>query len=227
MTRRFTALVLVALLVCGGLVPVGTVGASEHSQEAFVVDLRADGSADVTLRETFDLTTDGERRAFRELQNNETAKGQFRDAFAERLRAVVASAENDTGREMTVTDAAATVRSTDDTGVVELSATWTNLAATDGDRLVLTEPFASGFAPDRPFVVRAPDGYALSTAEPAPESNEDGTARWSANATLDGFRAVAAPSDAAAGTGGSGPGFGVGAALAALAGLSALGRSRT
>lgn len=217
----------VLLILAAVTVASTPAAAATEPQEEFTVALHEDGSATVTLRLTFDLSTESERKAFRELRDNETARNQFRDAFAERLRGVVASAENDTGREMTVTDAAATVRSTDDTGVVELSATWTNLAATDGDRLVLTEPFASGFAPDRPFVVRAPDGYALSTAEPAPESNEDGTARWSANATLDGFRAVAAPSDAAAGTGGSGPGFGVGAALAALAGLSALGRSRT
>lgn len=223
--RRIGALALVAL-VATALVPAGAVGtaaASSHPQEAFVVDLHEDGSATVTLRLTFDLTTEGERTAFRELRDNETAKRQLRDQFAERLGAVAASTANETGREMTVAEPNATVRSTGDTGVVALAVTWTNLAAVDGDRLVLERPFAGDFDPGRPFVVHAPDGYAV-TAEPSPDTSSDATVRWSADTSLDGFSVVATPGGSTDTLGQ--PGFTAVGAVAALVGAALLLRRR-
>ena len=220
-TLALVALVATALVPAGG---VGTAAASSHPQEAFIVNLHEDRSATVTLRLTFDLTTEGERTAFRELRDNETAKRQLRDQFADRLGSVAASTADETGREMSVTEPNATVRSTGDTGVVALAVTWTNLAAVDGDRLVLERPFAGGFDPGRPFVVHAPDGYAM-TAEPSPDASDDGTARWSTDATLDGFRVVATPGGSTDTLGQ--PGFtAVGAVVALLSTVLLLRRRR-
>jgi hypothetical protein len=205
--------------------PVWAAGAQSQSSEAFVVDLQTDGSATVTLQRTFDLTTDSELASFRKLRDNETKAAGLRNSFADRLRSVARTTANQTGGSMGITDATISVESTDDTGTVALSATWTGLAATDGDRLVLTKPFANGFKPDRPFIVRAPDGYELQTSIPEPDARADGRATWSANQSLDGFQVVAQPADDfgdAATTDGSGPGFGVTAALLAALTLSAL-----
>ena len=224
-SQRLGTLALV-VLVATALVPAGVVGsaaASSHPQEAFVVDLDEDGSATVTLRLTFDLTTESERTAFRELRDNETAKQQLRDQFADRLGSVAASTANETGREMSIVEPNAMVRSTDDTGVVALAVTWTNLAAVDGDRLVLERPFAGGFDPGRPFVVHAPDDYAV-TAEPSPDTSNDGTARWSADASLDGFSVVATPGGSPDTLGQ--PGFTAVGAVVALVGAALLFRRR-
>lgn len=227
--RRGVAVVLVGVVLSSSLL-AGAASAQSQPAEAFVVDLHADGSATVTLQQTFDLTTDSERAAFRELRDNETRAAQLRGTFADRLRGVARTTANETDRSMAIEEPSVSVRSTDETGTVALSATWTGLAATDGDRLVLAEPFANGFEPDRQFVVRAPEGYELQTTAPEPDATADGQATWSANRSLDGFQVVAQPSDDsgdAATTGGSGPGFGVAVSLLAALTLSALlGRSR-
>lgn len=223
--RRGVAVGVAVLVLSSGLL-VGAASAQSQPAEAFVVDVRADGSATVTLQQTFDLTTDSERAAFRELRDNETRAAQLRGSFADRLRGVTRTTASETGRSMSVEEPSVSVRSTAETGTVALSVTWTGLAATEGARLVLAEPFANGFEPDRQFVVRAPEGYELQTAAPEPDETSDRQATWSANRSLDGFEVVTQPADEAT-TAGSGPGFGVVVSLVAVLAISALlGQSR-
>jgi len=229
--------VLVALVLLV-MAPVAATAATAQSTEsaaslpaepAFVVDLETDGSARVTLVATFDLTTDSEREAFEALRANETAREQRTDRFATRMQAIATRAENDTGREMAIRNPAMTFTTENDTGIVGLSVTWEGLATQEGDRLVLQEPFASGFNIDRPFRVVGPDGYALGTATPTPTTQQQNSATWSATTQFEGFEAVFAPaasgtaSDADDGTSGAGaPGFGIGVALVAVLAASAL-----
>lgn len=239
--KTAASLVLIGLVLVGAVAPVA--GATqETSQESFAVDLATDGSATVTVTTTFDLTDDNESDAFAELRDDDAARERFRTRFRDRMAGVAGDAENATGREMSVTDASIAFRTEGDTGVVEQSVTWTGLAAVDGDGLVVTEPFASGFEPDRQFRVVAPDGYDLA-ASPAPDATGDGSATWNAGTSLDGFEATASPAEAPTGTAtppgggtatdgdtatddgttaGSGPGFGAALAGLALLSLSAL-----
>ncbi len=69
------------------------------------------------------------------------------------MQTVVDQASNETGRSMTVTDASVDVESSNGVGAVTLSVAWENLAAVEGDQLTMTEPFASGFEPNRTFTV--------------------------------------------------------------------------
>lgn len=218
--RRAGIAALVVAVVASG---AGTAAADSHPNEAFVVDLAADGDAEVTLRLTFDLTTDGEREAFETLQANQTKVNEMRDSFASRLSGVASSAAAETGRQMEITDAAATVRTESDTGVVELSATWTNLATVDGEQVTLAEPFASDYSPDRQFVVTAPDGYRLS-AMPTPDADVAGTLRWSANTSLDGLEVTASPAGPGGTTAAGQPGFTAIGAVAGLLGVGLLAR---
>ena len=239
--KTAAGLVLIGLVVVGTVTPVAgaTQGASE---ESFAVDLAADGSATVTVTTTFDLTNDNESDAFAELRDDDAASERFRTRFRDRMAGVAADAENATGREMAVTDASIAFRTEGDTGVVEQSVTWTGLAAVEGDRLVVTEPFASGFEPDRQFRVAAPDGYDLD-ATPAPDGTGDGSATWDAGTSLDGFEVTASSPETPMATAtppgggtatdggtetdggttaGSGPGFGAALAVLALLSVAAL-----
>lgn len=199
---------------------------SEH-QEAFVVAVQADGSADVTLRLTYNLTDDEEREAFRTLQDDDSAKQATRDRFRDRMAGVAAAAENETGREMAITDASISLETVagGDVGVVELGVTWEGLAAVSGDRLVVSEPFASGFEPPNPFVLTAPDGYVVEDVSPGADGGAEASASWNAGASLEGFEATLAPEstetatddsgdgDGGSSDGGGQPGFGAAAAL--------------
>jgi hypothetical protein len=187
--------------------------ADDVTPPAFVVALSDDGTATVTVTYTFDLTDDDRRAAFEELRTNETATRTFEDRFRQRLRLVAADGANATGREMSVTDVSVAFETAADTGVVRLTATWEGLAATDGDRLVVTEPFASGFEPERRFVVLVPDGHAVDSVTPAPDDRADGRLEWAPGTPLDGFEVTAGPAggtatptDGSDGTGDDGDG---------------------
>lgn len=232
-----TALVVATLL----LVPTGTMGAvpdttashEDGTDRAFVAEMEADGTVEVTVRYTFDLTDDARADAFAELQDNGTAREAFLTAFRNRMALVANDTAAATGRDVTAGEADIAFRTVDSTGVVELSVPIENLAAVDGERLALSEPFASNFDPEREFRVVLPDGYEVVSATPGPTSADGGTLVYAADTSLDGFEVVAEQSDvesnestdgADASTdgdestaGGGSPGFGVAAALVALA----------
>jgi PGF-CTERM protein len=189
---------------------------------AFDVGLQPDGTGDLRVVYTFDLTDDSRAEAFAALQANETAAAAYEDRFRQRLERVAADAAAATDREMRIEDVALTLDSRDETGVVTFSATWHGLAAVDGDRLLVTEPFASGFEPDRPVHLQGPDGYAVADASPTPTSTQDGRLTWASGTDLSDFEVAMEPTDdggdstAVATDGSTGPGFGVVAAIVGI-----------
>ena len=223
---------LVTALVAGATGAGATQTATEMPTEsAFVVALDANGSAHTTLTVTFDLTTDSEREAFEALRENTTAHEQRTDRFATRMRAIAATAENESGRDMQIRNPAITFTEQNNTGIVALSVMWDGLAAQDENRLVIREPFSSGFTVDRLFRIIGPDGYELTTVTPSPTDRTQTTATWNAGAEFDGFEATFAPAqeetvtdgpaqeETATGSDGTGvgmPGFGVGVAFLAV-----------
>lgn len=224
--RVFAFAIVVGLVTLAVAVPPAA--AQNDTDPAFIVDVRADGSANVLVRSTFDLTTDVERDAFMSLMDDEQAQLEARDRFLDRMRAVASDAENATGREMGVTDATIELQRTanHETGIVTLSVTWEGLAAVEGETLQITEPFASGYTTERPFVLRAPDGYTVVSKSPEPDRNIGRTVSWEAGSDLTGFSielaAVETPTptktavdDEVTDTDGQ-PGFGMLAALIAV-----------
>jgi hypothetical protein len=204
------AVALIGTLLAPGVAALDDPGAEPAIEEgsAFVVALESDGDATVTLVLTYDLDDASDEAAFENLREHpENVTAQFGD----RMSRIVERTATQVDREMTVSDVRTEVESANGTGVVRLSATWTNLAAVDGDRLVVSEPFASEFRPDRPFVLVAPDGYALADATvdadatTAPDGSDAAAAEWTAGTDLSGFSAAFAPSDAVGVTDGSLP----------------------
>ncbi len=223
-TRQYRFVhVVIALAMVASLVVAAAGPAAAQDQvdrEALIVDVHDDGSATLTAVMTYDLTSDAERQAFRSMKENESTVEAVRTRFADRMASVAASAGEVEGREMTVTETSVTMETTasGDRGIVRLSATIENLAAVDGEEVVLTEPFASGFYTERPLIVRAPDGYAVADASPAPDEEGDQQVGWSAGTEFSDFAVSFAP-DASTGddvTAFGTPGFGVGVAVVAL-----------
>lgn len=78
------------------------------------------------------------------------------------------------------------------------------MAGAEGDRLLVTEPFASGFSTDRPFTLVGPDGYELTDATPEPDDRTAQSATWAAGTSLEGFAVTLESSADDDGTDGSG-----------------------
>jgi len=169
----------------------------------FTVGLRSTDPALVTLRLTFDLTTDTDRRAFETMQDDADARADVRDRFQRRMRSVANNTERRVDRNMTVSDPEIALTTSDDgdTGIVTLSVVWAELAGRAGGdvqpNLVITEPFASGFTPSREFTVRvlAPENYRLTRVRPEPMRQTETSASWAAGTSLDSFLLEFTPED--------------------------------
>lgn len=193
--RRGAAALVAGLLLAAAVLPGAVAGAARETpadgtDSAFVVDLEADGDATVTLRLAYDLANEGDAAAFDRLRGD---TANVTAAFERRLAGVANRTASETGREMTVGDAEASVTTEGDRGVVALSASWTNLAAVEGDALVVREPFASGFETDRRFVLRAPEGGAVVETSVEPDERGDGRVAWASGTDLSGFAATVDP----------------------------------
>lgn len=204
---------------------------ADHADPAPAFEIRpqSDGSGQIHVIYAFDLTDDARAEAFEEIRTNETVKAAFEDRFRARLAVVAADAAERTGRDMAVQDVDLSVRTVHQTGIVEISLTWDGLAAVDGDRLIITEPFASGYEPSRPVHLLVPDGYNVASVTPDPTDRDSKRLAWEAGTDLGGFEVKLEPGDATTGElgetdGGSGPGFGVITVLMAIVATAAVSR---
>lgn len=221
-TGWLLAVLLAAVLLVAALSGIGAANALEGDE--LIVEIDSDGDATVSLVQTFDLTTAEEREAFDDLAADEEAREALADRFERRMANVAANAGESSNREINVGGATVEAETVADgsVGVVTLSVPWTGLAQVDGAQLVVTAPFASGMAVDRPLTLVAPDGYTIE-ATPAPDERNERRATWEAGADLDGFEATMSAEDT---TTHDQPGFGPVAAVLAVASLAIARRIR-
>jgi len=241
MSRSHTLLagvVLSALLIGAAAGPAGATQTDDAPDPSLTVALAADGDARVTLVSTFDLAEESEAAAFDELRTNETARAAYEARYTDRWRAVADSTANRTGREMTVTNASLSLSRTNATGVATYTISWAGLATAEDRVLTLDEPFASNYTTDRQFRVRIPEGYTYESASPGPANATDGVLVYRSGTDLNGLSIVATSTASGVDgtpvqsetptpvgtTGGSGPGFGVVAAVGALTAAALLTR---
>lgn len=226
-TALLTALVGVALLSAAVAAPTA---AHAEDEADYHVRLEESGDAVVTERQTYDLGNETERERFEELLANESAQAAVADRYENRTTVLAENASEATGREMSIDRVSIVVSEADDVGVVTLTTSWSGLAAVDDDRVVVTEPFASGFHPGVPTTITAPRGYEIVAASPEPSTRTEREATWEGNTTLRDFEFAAEPA-AEGGDDGrhseeDGSGFGAPVALAGLlAGLYLAARS--
>lgn len=215
-----STLVAVALVVgLLGLAGGATAEIVEPADGTFQVALQADGDADVEYTDEYDLDNGTEREEFEGIRDDEAtreaAAGQRRDE----MQFVTDRANERVDREIRVGEVSVETGTDGDVGTVTYRFEWKNLAAVDGDRVVLAEPF-SMYQLDRELVVVAPDGYELTSATPEPEHHNETTASWPVFADTEGFEVVATgESDDGAvddGTFGDGAGFGISVGVGSL-----------
>lgn len=224
-TRSIPAVVVAAVLI-GTL--VAPASAQSPASSAVVVRLDVDGDAEVSLVQRFDLANESERRAFDRMRGDDRLQTQLRDQFGDRMRGVIDAAANESGRPMSAGVVRFEAHEVDSgaTGVIELAIAWNGLAAVDGDRLVVAEPFAGGFTPEQAFVLDGPEGYEAASLSHEPDVRDGATLQWAPGTPLDGFRVVYAPGgDGRSSTTGQ-PGFGLAAAGFAIAASLGIALSR-
>ncbi|WP_459193669.1 DUF7345 domain-containing protein [Halosimplex sp. J119] len=163
-------------------------------------DVGEDGTAQWTVAFRVRLTDENETAAFESVQadvaENATA---FTSQFATGMERTVASAENRTGREMSlenVTVTATTERLPQKYGVLTYRFRWTNFATVDGDRLRIGDSLSGFFLDGESSLTLAwPEGYERQSVTPQPDESGDTSVTWRGPADLgpDEPRVVAAP----------------------------------
>lgn len=219
---RVVAVICVLALTVGLFAGAG-VGAAQEPEPVdgrFLVELEADGDAQISLETEYNLSNDAERRAFESVHENESVRQQAAAQVQQDTEYVNNVADEETDRDMSVGEVTVETSVDGDVGTVAYRFTWENLAATEDGRLVLAEPFSLYDELDRKLVVVVPEEYEITSATPEPNEQNATSASWEGFTSFSepegGFEVVAESEEGSAGDGaGFGPAMGLIALLAA------------
>lgn len=179
--RGLLAVVFAIALTCSlGLgVGMATAAHEEPDRTIFGVELSADGDAQVYNVTSYDLSDDEQRAQYESLEQNETARNEWRDTVAKDLEAAAEDGRNVTDLEMRIQNVTVETNEVDGYGRIVVTAEWERLAFAEDHRVVVWEPFRSGFEPGPTRVaVHGPDGYERSTVAPDPVRATRNTSLW-------------------------------------------------
>ncbi|MEF8916045.1 DUF7345 domain-containing protein [Natronomonas sp.] len=218
-SRAIVALVIATLAV-SLFAGVGAAQEPEPVDGRFLVELEADGDAQISLEQEYDLSNDAERDAFESLHDDETAQREAAEQVQQDTEYVNNVADEETDRDMTVGEVTVETSVDGNVGTVAYQFTWGNLATAEDGRLVLAEPFSLYDELDRKLVVVVPEEYEITAATPDPDEQNATSASWEGFTSFSepegGFEVVAESDEASSGDGaGFGPTVAVGALVAA------------
>ncbi len=129
------------------------------------------------------LADDDDRDGFDALADDIAAnESAYTDEFADRLSATAETASEATGREMAIADVRIETETTQlpqEYGIVRYEFAWTGFGAVEGDSLLLGDALDRLFLDeDTRLVLAWPDGYALDSATPTPDSTGETSVEW-------------------------------------------------
>lgn len=229
---RVVVVVCVLALTAGLFAGTGAgIGAAQEEPQPvdgrFLVELEADGDAQISLEREYDLNNDAERDAFESIHENETAREQAAAQVQRDTEYVNNVADEETDRDMAVGEVSVETSVDGDVGTVAYRFTWENLAVAEDGRLVLAEPFSLYDQLDRKLVVVVPEEYEITSATPDPDEQNATRASWEGFTSFSepegGFEVIAESDDASSG---DGAGFGPAVAVGSLLVVALLARLR-
>jgi hypothetical protein len=163
--------------------PVGQTGIDADSTTLSAA-VGPDGDADWRVTYRIELDDQNATDAFESLrQDIEANRSRYVATFRDRIEATAESAENTTGREMSVGNfgVEAETRAQPDTtfGVVTYRFEWNGFAAADGDRIAAGDAL-DGLILDSRTALRVswPDGYGATDVTPDATEREEGAVVW-------------------------------------------------
>ena len=196
------------LLLCSVLLSTGAVALSDESSQSseflssanssMTVELQSDGDARWRVSTTFNLTTDNETTAYRDLAQDYVAEDvsstQNIDARTsvlgiESFERAAAAVDAHTAREMAIVDRERTTASQQEiangTGRLTLEFTWTNFGRSDGGELIIDdvlvtgsgELWLEGLSESQSLTIVAPEEYGVRDSA-AGVSPEAGRLHW-------------------------------------------------
>jgi uncharacterized membrane protein len=175
MTRYCIGAIAVVLLLC---IPFNGSAAPDPSYTiTYTINIKEDGSALWQVEYRTLLGTDEDQNAFDNYSGDITSVylPQFRDLMQQSAAQAAVATSRHMGVSDFTGDAVVQTSPTGRYGVIIYSFLWKGFARTGGD-LTIGDAFAGGMylAKDNTLIIRYPAGYAVKTAEPAPDQVRDG-----------------------------------------------------
>ncbi|WEL18339.1 Putative membrane-associated trancriptional regulator [Halorhabdus sp. SVX81] len=154
------------------------------------VALGPDGDAAWTVEYRVRLDDANTTDAFEVYRDDiEANTTEYTTRFADRLAPTVRTAENTTGREMTLRNVTVDVERRQlpqEYGIVTYQFAWANFSAVEGDRLAAGDALAGFFLDEETtMTVSWPDGYHLDTVDPAADATSDDSVTWDGTLNFD------------------------------------------
>lgn len=201
------SVILLVTTLVGGSVAAGAVAEYSQStpqqegpqpptaQEAFdaddvrlTVEVGADGTASWTVEYWKRLDDDESEQAFSSVESDvEANPGEYVDGFAESMDGTVASAAEDTDREMSASGYAVSTRTESipqEYGVLTYRFEWSGFAAVDGDRLAIGDAISGFYLDDQTrLVVGWPGEFDLVDVRPEPAETRTDSVLWRGSQT--------------------------------------------
>jgi len=175
--RAALILVLAALVAAtagSAVAPAAGQSALPPEQLSFEITVQSNGDASWRIVTRLNLTDASDRRAFRDLAERFAAGERAATHDVETFRRSAALAEEATGRSMQITDVRRTNETTDGTGRLILSFTWTNFGVVEttaegrqlrvGDAFNTSRQWFPGLTSNATLVVEPPPGYTVFDA---------------------------------------------------------------
>lgn len=222
-SRRLVFAVCIVIVAIGAVATAPAVAVDEPTDGEFIVDVQADGDAEIALQTAYNLSVDDERAVFEELRDDEEARNEAAQQVREDTQFVSNVADDATERDIRVGEVTVETDSDGDVGVVTYRFTWENLAAVGDGRMVLAEPFSIYDELDRDLVVVAPEGFEITSVTPDPDERNETQVSWEPFTSLEGFEVVA---EGETETDADGSGFVPAVAVATLLVVALLARRR-
>ncbi|MEF8883455.1 MAG: hypothetical protein V5A34_13140 [Halapricum sp.] len=163
------------------------------------LELHEDGSATWEVSYRVELATENETAAFEQLQADiEANTSTYLSSFRDRMERTAGTAENATGRSMTIENLSVStdIESVQGYGTVTYRFQWTNFAAVDGDTIRAGDALAGFFLEENARLSMSwPDGYDADSVSPEPDDRRDRTVVWQGPIEFgsDGPQVVASP----------------------------------
>ena len=178
-----------SLAVGGDTVETPAIGSGQTTAQAtdvpsspsttFTINLQADRSADWVVTVEYELTSEAEREAFREIAEEFESGAASGGLDASLYENLAARASAQTGRSMAIesVERSSSLRGT--TGTLRLSFRWTGFLATDGEKLVFNDSLRTSeenawlgsLGENQELRITTPRGYAITSANVAFSDN--------------------------------------------------------
>lgn len=164
-----TLAVLAAVVLCLSLsAGVAAAAHEEPTRTVLGIELGPQGDATVTYVTSYNLSNETQRAAYESYADNESRQAAFREDAVAELEAAAETGSEATGWEMAIRNASVRTYEADDYGRVEVRADWEALAYYDERRVIVAQPFRSGYRPDRDVAIHGPEDYRRNRTAPQP-----------------------------------------------------------